>query len=199
MQKSSSAANEQGSREKLAWLAGIIDGEGSVNIKRISGNDKNGTRFVRAYSPCVHITNTDFPMVQEIALIMEAVGVSYYVNPTTKVPPRLAGRKECRFVMQVTVQGMKTCIKLLDMIIPYLVAKRREAELLREYSEKRYAELRFSRIPNPPGKSGSMTPPNTLAEIYYSLILAERAKQYDPSETTRRPSYFRMKPNCEIG
>lgn len=197
MQKSSGGANEQGSREKLAWLAGIIDGEGSISIGRLWRETPKG-RVLRAYHPRVYVSNTDFKMIEVIALILEAHGIRYYANPTTNVRPKLQGRKECKFMMMITVSGMKTCTALLELVIPYMVTKKRQAEFLLEYCIKRKAEMREGEWRLQEYVQGS-TPPNMLGEFYIGEICKERAIEYDPSETTRRPSYFRLKTTEELG
>lgn len=185
LQQSSGAANEQGSREQLAWLAGIIDGEGAISLVRVRHSKKKGGA-IRAYHPIIFINNSDFEMIEAIALILERLDIHYHANPTTSVPPRMAERRECRYIIQLKVSGMKTCLRLLDMLHPFLVAKRRESEILRQYCARRYEEISASRPLN-------AVPANTIGEQYIEAIEMERAKRYDPSETICRPSYFRTK------
>lgn len=203
-QKSYGGANEQGSREKLAWLAGIIDGEGTITIDyKEPGTDKRRTvDKYGSYHARVTIANTDLHLVEAIAKILEEHEFRYYVSLTTNIRVSRPLAKEPRVIATVAITGMKNCIKILDLILPYLVAKRREGELLKEYCVKRFAQLEHKRpigIRIGTDENGKPiygmrgTPPNEMGDFYVAAIRAEREKQYDPSETIRRPAYFRLK------
>lgn len=114
--------NQQERRSvQLAWLAGVIDGEGTVGVY-------GGGESCSVY---VSIANQDPNLVETAAHIIKALGVGVWVK-----------RYE-RPIWYVRVQGLKRLKTFLPMIIPYLTSRKQEAELLLAFVEQRLS--RFSK------------------------------------------------------
>lgn len=119
---------EKISKTELGWLAGIIDGEGCI-YARINKHNKsirklrtNGVYVIRMG---VSITNTDVFLIREVSRICEQMKVGFAYS--TK-PPR-APRKG---VISIIIEGKGRCKKLLSSILPYLINKKSQAEVLLE-------------------------------------------------------------------
>ena len=104
-------------KNKYAWLAGIIDGEGTITITR-QWRTKS-----YSYRPEIHITNTSSLMLNEAVSIMEiAVGKKPKIFSTNN------GNK--REVYRVRFQDRNSCFNLIKLLLPHLIAKKAQAELL---------------------------------------------------------------------
>lgn len=130
----SSADNQQRRLEsRLSWLGGIIDGEGMVTtIKRVNGKSNQ-----YGYMPRVSIVNTDLIIINEVISICEEVSLPYYVQ--TK-----RGKGLWKTKYEIIFNGIRKCKPILEIIIPYLVAKQQRAVSLLEFCNKRLSLPRQS-------------------------------------------------------
>lgn len=98
------------------YLAGIIDGEGSIGFAR---RKSPSGRYV--YVPRVSVANTSRNLIDwlQIRLPMFAC----YSNPRKGS----LGTKDC---YNLTMAGNRQCIVFLKELIPYLVIKRPQAEIV---------------------------------------------------------------------
>lgn len=105
---------------KLAWLAGIVDGEGSITVNRTA----TGT-----FDPLVSITNQDPYIFEQCVEIINDCGVGCYM-------PKLYDPQKngCRYVR---VSGFKRVGALLEQLTPFLRSKQYEAQLLQRYIDSR--------------------------------------------------------------
>lgn len=128
------------SETEKAWLAGIIDGEGSV----ILSFQVHGHKLWNAL-PEVHVGNTEQVMIETIADIYNRLGVGRYISrrklATTNGVTGERG-KAYKDLYVVAVVGFLRVRKLLPNIMPYLVtSKRHRAELLCRYVEQRCTRI----------------------------------------------------------
>jgi len=101
-------------KSKLAWLAGIIDGEGSIII----GKPVNGRHICR-----ITITNTDLGILDYSKELLNDFGIFH----TDRVKPRTESRyKECT---TIEVNRKLEAKRLLTYILPYIhsLSKREKA------------------------------------------------------------------------
>ena len=93
---------------ELAWLAGFIDGEGYIGVRKSQG----------WYSLCITIGNTHLKSVENCKFL-----APYFRGPYAdkRRPPR-------RPAWRVTVQGKKAQ-EVLREIYPYLITKKRQAAI----------------------------------------------------------------------
>lgn len=131
----------------IAWLAGFIDGEGSIGIK-VQKYMNNRTVFYAA--PYVQIVNTDNGALKRVDDILKALHVGHYIDSPK---PRKApfGSKSVdgyKPMWRVLINGLKRCQAFLSIISPYLVVKRLDASLVSEFIgsriSKHYKHLPYS-------------------------------------------------------
>lgn len=112
--------------ELLSWLAGFMDGEGSFVII------KSGGRI----QPRVQVNNTHYPTLSWLTEKLTVLGLPHYVGTKKgglhKHDPY--NRKQQWVIM---VAGFKRSIRWCQALLPYLVTKRRQAELLLEFCHSR--------------------------------------------------------------
>lgn len=117
--------NHAGKTERVCWLAGLIDGDGSIGIHKQPHNG-NG-HLVPAVSICTSCLRT----YAHLNAVFDEIGIGrHWTQRNNK-----SGAWATVWVLQV--RGMKRCKPLLEMLRPYLVTKQQEADLLLEFIRQR--------------------------------------------------------------
>lgn len=113
---------------KLAWLAGIVDGEGCFSIFRhCRGLDRAGQPYEHT-SASITITNSCAALLDTARSILTALGVKYkYLQPRNS---------HTRRVMRIQVRNYASILTLLDAVDAYLVGKAEQAALMRDFCER---------------------------------------------------------------
>jgi hypothetical protein len=113
------------SQLELGWLAGIIDGEGSITIV------KRGPTFV----PQVQMANTSKKLVDKYCEILDKMDISYHCYGRQKQGNR-------KYQWEVSVCGRPRVLKFILMLQDILVAKQNQAATVLEWIESRGLDLR---------------------------------------------------------
>lgn len=107
---------------RLAWLAGILDGEGSFMLTRHRRKDRDP-----GYTPRISIANTEPLIIEECKDILTGLGIRFcYYEQDKRV---IGGRQRITLLLHVT--NRIGVIKLLNAVLPFIVGKRKQAERLR--------------------------------------------------------------------
>lgn len=101
------------SETERAWLAGVIDGEGSVGIYRST----DGRRIE------VQVGNTHLGFVSKIRDVVGCGSICLRHSKGTLHK----GRKP---LYQYTMKGSERGLKLLEQVLPYLIIKKEKAEAI---------------------------------------------------------------------
>ena len=104
----------QMSSEECAWLAGVIDGEGSIGLYDYG---REGRRVM------MQVTNTNEEFVAKARMLVGAgssVMRCYYTSKLAKEPRKLP-------IYQWGLKGSIRCIEVLKQIAPYLIIKKTKA------------------------------------------------------------------------
>lgn len=103
---------------QLAYMAGIIDGEGSIYIGNFSSNPKTGSKY---YQTNMEVTNTDENLIN---WINDVFGGRIY-KYTAKQTPKNSRRTVYRWI------ATGDCVThLIEVLSPYLIAKTKQAEIM---------------------------------------------------------------------
>ena len=122
--------------QRLAWLAGILDGEGYVSATVTSVNvtkqrKRGGARSVRVRERSlkfqVRIGNTDIRMIQEIGSIAQSLGIGYWSN---RDPYALRCHPNAKPMYVIHFAGMGRVQRVLEAVLPWLVTKRPQADVV---------------------------------------------------------------------
>ena len=109
----------------LGWLAGIIDGEGSINASIVScGYARADGTTSQSVRVAVCIGNTSESMIGRVMSIASRIGVECNLHLEGN-----KGRLGTRPLWMVTFSGAKRSVALLEAVLPHLTAKRAQAEL----------------------------------------------------------------------
>lgn len=108
-------------KTEIAYLAGIIDGEGSISISASRQKSRRG----RVYKLRVRITMVD---TETMGWLAEKLGARLY-----RTEPRGLGR---RAFYTLALEG-EAAIPLIRRCLRYLITKRRQAELALEFIKVR--------------------------------------------------------------
>ncbi len=111
------------SEADLAWLAGIVDGEGCFSVKRpITRQGAHRTGQRTSYQLWLVICNTSEPMMKRVRRIYDALGV-------TGAKPRKVwkGDRATRWQHWLEIAKKHELLCVTQAILPHLTAKRDEA------------------------------------------------------------------------
>ena len=165
----------------IAWLAGIIDGEGYLTLLQCGLRGK--LKLIKKPTKTIHVligvNNTHPLMLVKLTNIYYDLGLSFHsVLRTPK-------NKKHKPSIAVVVTGNRNCKKLLEKIFPYLSNKKNQASVMLSYLEYREGRKRII---------------GCVRDLYYIpnhkqqaiLKFFEEMKKAkivpDASETTRRAS-----------
>ena len=114
-------------QERLAFLAGLIEGEGTITIQR-SNKRKNGKHNIL---PIVQIANSNAELIEFAVKTLRETGASPYVywkkqSEKTRAPSAT-----------IHLGGYNRVGSFLKVITPYLISKRRQAEIVLSMCERR--------------------------------------------------------------
>lgn len=122
--------------KELAWLAGIIDGEGCIGFT--STITKKGKK---AFQPAIRIGNTDESLIQKASYIIKA----YSKNNVDygKVTRKTIGKDGCRRkdYYEIALKRMADVKILLLDLVPFLTCKKMLAVDFINYCEHRIPNM----------------------------------------------------------
>lgn len=130
------------SKEEVGWLAGIIDGEGSITFQKPKKPQKTGLKKI-VYG--VHIVNTCEEMIDKCIRIINAFedGTGKPIEKKPKVY-RIQAFKSNKPCFQITIRKYSTLKNVLKAITPHLTEKRTKAEKLLNFVCKRKMHSRLT-------------------------------------------------------
>lgn len=110
----------------IAWLAGIIDGEGCFSVKRpIRRLSGKRVGYKTSYQVWLVLCNTSKAMVERAVAILDGLGVKH--QPVRRV---WKGKKATRWQYWLHVARKDEVLRLTEALLPHLTAKRCEAEMV---------------------------------------------------------------------
>jgi hypothetical protein len=131
--------NQQGKTEDvdLAWLAGFLDGEGSLMVKYCAGSRmqqyrRQGQPYI---APSICVVNTDQPTLDVVRQILANNGLPHHISQRTGGVGK--NGRPYQDSWDIRVVGFKRCKRWLETLIPYLRTKRGQAEALLELCNSR--------------------------------------------------------------
>ena len=116
---------------ELGWLIGFLEGEGSfmLQVQKYTNKQKATLR------PRVHMSSTDFELVERAGKVLLSLGVGAYFH---RVKHDNRGWKD---QMEIVVSGIKRCMNLIPQIIPIMTDSRKKEAARTLLS---FCELRLS-------------------------------------------------------
>lgn len=114
------------SEVRLAWLAGMFDGEGSITV--FKHKERNGTTKL---CPSLLVTNCDINIINECDKIFKELGTSFHLFE------RVNDKQSHKNSFQINTRNQQYMLTVLKAIEPYLIGKKAQAELSIRFLEKR--------------------------------------------------------------
>ena len=112
----------------FAWLAGIVDGEGNIDFSVQKKKTPRGV-WNDYFCPKLRIMNTDMRMIRKIAEIYVAENLVFFYH-FSNVKGYKNKKDTWKNAMHITISSQGSLKKVLKLIEPYLVNKKRQAQLL---------------------------------------------------------------------
>ncbi len=103
---------------QIAYLAGIIDGEGSIYIGNFSSNPKTGAKY---YQTNIEVTNSEKPLLDWLFFTFGGFVNQY----TEKQTPKNSRKTYWRWI----ATGDRLT-HICELILPFLTCKRRQCEIM---------------------------------------------------------------------
>lgn len=103
---------------QIAYLAGIIDGEGSIYIGNFSFNKKTGAKY---YQTNIEVTNTDEALIQWL--------VKFFGGRMNKYTFKQTPKNSRRPIFRWIASG-ELLTELCHLLLPYLVIKKNQCEIM---------------------------------------------------------------------
>jgi len=116
-----------------AYVAGIVDGEGSICLSKLK---EKANRSGVTYRPYIAIYNTHLQTLQKIQKFIDQGGSLYKIKHSSK----LNSNKQ-NYILKYSNKNAKF---LLDKILPYLSMKKQQGELLLKYFELEASRANYS-------------------------------------------------------
>ncbi len=170
----------------LYWLAGIIEGEGSLTTNTRNGihRKSNGGNGSSSYITRISVANTDMHMLKRISKILCAMGVKFWyrLDTSNKRFPNAMG------YIHISIEGYRSCKKVLDSIADKLTedgSKKKQADLMIDYIDYRLGFFQQRPV------NGSYFDNNLIGEkdkIFAIELKRLKRVQVFPSTTKRRAS-----------
>ena len=113
------------SEKDIAWLAGIVDGEGCFAVKRPIVRQTYQKGKLTSFQVWLVVCNTSEPMMRRMVAILDALGVEY---PAMRRVWK--GKRATRWQFWVHVQKKHALLRITDALLPHLTAKKDEAEVV---------------------------------------------------------------------
>lgn len=120
--------NQQVRPLEIAWLAGIIEGEGYIGLScKVTGDFQ--------YLPRVQIINSDMTLLEEASKILKNHDVPHYIMHRK---PSLKGLKNNRRVTDLRITGISRVAKVLELVAPLMRGeKKARAEVILKFCQSR--------------------------------------------------------------
>lgn len=145
----------------LAWLAGIVDGEGCISLNVAVRWD------TVILQPRISVTNTNQQLIEEVARIARLAGLAYHISN------RQAVREKRLPISVLESVGQKRVRKWVDVLLPRLRGKTKEIRLLNGFITSR--EMR------------GWSPLNDFEkDAYVQIRLLHAGNRLESSETLRQ-------------
>jgi len=158
-----------------AYLAGIIDGEGTIGIRRHKKNERTG--YIK-YMPYIQLVNTNYVLVKMFSDFMGGTKIFKHIGSKNG----FKGRKDCYVTKK---SGTIAAIKIIKKLYPYLMVKKDLADLVIKLSEegKKYSpvgkKIKRSKTNLPAGEAQRRA---NIYKKYLSIVHPQRLSERTPEK-----------------
>lgn len=105
----------------LAWLAGIIEGEGWISLALIKSLKRSG-KYYPAFLGSIGVTNTDFLLTDKVEEIFKKLGLRYRKQERPAYTGKDGSKRKPK--REFSVNSSEHVIKLSQAILPYVYGEK---------------------------------------------------------------------------
>jgi|HubBroStandDraft_1064217.scaffolds.fasta_scaffold66756_2 hypothetical protein len=106
---------------EVGWLAGIMDGEGTITLNLGTDRPKGHMHL------CIAFSNTSLSVIEKVQKILGKMGVNFKTYCASKA------NRGWKDIHQVKVMQIDSVKVLLNILVPHLTCKRQQAALMLEF------------------------------------------------------------------
>ena len=119
----------------IAWLAGIVDGEGTIGVHR-----SNAKAYKHPYlRPALQIANTDLRILEKARSVLTAItGNPHNLVVTNK------GGDGCKRGYRIKVSTQHELMLVLPLLLPHLAGKAEQASIALDFCKRKSARIKRS-------------------------------------------------------
>ena len=122
--------------EIAAYLAGLMDGEGTIGLSHRVSKPHWKTKNMNHYQVQLDvITNTNHALIIAVAEILKQEG--FDAKYASWQPKARSGSQNCKMGHRMFLLRTEQKRRFLEMISPYLIAKKEQAKLVLEFLSRR--------------------------------------------------------------
>lgn len=128
----------------VAWLAGILDGEGCIQLAF------RKDRFGKSVNCKVLISNCNFSLLKKAQTVIQTITHKKFdmrLNPCHRAGTVRNGKKRNYNFYEIHVIGQRAIRSLCEALLPYLTSKKEQASILVEFcrvrKEKRHVNSQY--------------------------------------------------------
>ena len=129
------------SEAEIAWLSGIIEGEGSLSLSAHVRRDSAKPKV----QAVVRIYNSDAGIIDKCVVVLEKLGIGYFVKERALGPELKVSGKTYKArdpILEVQVKKFSETRSLVRTIRPWLFGnKRYRADLMLRFLDRRLARI----------------------------------------------------------
>jgi hypothetical protein len=111
--------------EDAAWFAGLIDGEGTITV--FKHEESTGWKL----GPILSVVNTDPNIINQVQKLAEGENVNFTLFTRVHANPKHAT------AYQLNMRNVNYIVKMLNIILPYLIGKKAQAEICLRFCKSR--------------------------------------------------------------
>jgi len=106
----------------LAWLTGLIEGEGWISLICYKSNQKNG-KYTRALKGNIGVVNCDIVIMDKIKSILDNLDIKYRYNFRKAAIGSDGISRKAK--VEISVENQASLRKLANTIYPYMIGEKR--------------------------------------------------------------------------
>lgn len=107
----------------LAWLAGILEGEGWVSLSLVKSHQKN-EKFTPSFLPNIGMVNCDFLIMNEVIRILEYLNIKFRKSHRKAfIGSDGISRKE---KLEVSITIHESVRRFINIIMPFMIGYKKE-------------------------------------------------------------------------
>lgn len=142
----------------FSWLAGMIDGDGSIYFSDTKRNTKYKRKdgLIKTYryrkiTPWLKITTESTTAKNNIVELYNKYNIRYYIEEVKTKASKKLGRKKYKVYYNITVKEFNHLLVLFDKLDGKLMAKQKQLELMRDYilikkANRHYTEETYNMV-----------------------------------------------------